>query len=184
MFPDDKSREDYKKAIEKSYPHEFKREERRRNIYLVFKTACKDCMEYKSMFNAFTKIQMPEKSKIWIERMEELLGIEMTGEKIKAFVAFSKNYDWPNFVKFANEVVNSGYSLLDANIQKVFLQYSGYIMVWQHWILNLEERMILDPVSMIGKVQLVHSDDTVWKVSPVLTAYLSQMEDDLTKFLE
>jgi len=184
----ERSRADYIRAVsEVIYTHmkpEEIRETRRTQIFLLIRSICRDIFQIKSMYATFTYIKMEESTKNWISRAENLVGFTVSGKIAKAFVGFSEKTTWPEFKKLCNCAINADDSSLEEESKKIFRQYSGFIMVWQKWILDVEERIMIDPLSFLTHLRSIKDDDDTWKYSPSSKTYTALLEEDITKSME
>lgn len=183
-----KSQDDYTRAMQETISIPMKPEEamenRRAQIFELFKNICRDIFQIKLMYATFTEIPMEESAKNWISHAEALIGITVSGEMAKAFVNFSGKASWTEFKKLCNYITNADESSLGENSKKLFKQYSGFIMIWQRWILNVEERMIIDPITFLSNLRYIKDSNDTWKYSPSSRTFTVVLEESLTRSLE
>ena len=145
---------------------QFKEDNLRSEIFTLYYGAIRDVWKEKEFYKGYTNfsyvdfpsqgplkipVEMPEKIKAIIQHIEKLLAVEISGEKVKAFVYCPVN-NWYAFKKYPNVVTTMAYHELNEDEKQIFSQYSGYFMTWYQWLLKFEERFTIDPLGVQTKI--------------------------------
>lgn len=149
-----------RKELVDRFISQFKEDQLRSEIFNLCYGAIRDIWKEKEFYKGYSDpsknrsgipIEMPKNNRIIIQHIEKLIAVEVSGERVKAFVNCPIN-NWYAFKKYPNVVTTMAYHELNEDEKEIFSKYSGYFMTWYQWLLKFEERFTIDPLSVQTKI--------------------------------